>query len=145
MGSNPVWRASGHQQAGRRSGASLDTTRLGPTQCQRAQARHVHREVCERIGLDQPTGEGAVSERPPSVDGFRWPSGEKSVRRSVTFNPQGWETVFGRYPREVSRPTLIGRTAVRSGIDVLLGTQSGHIACRSLRLSFCPGIPSRSC
>ena len=28
--------------------------------------------------------------------------------------------------------------AVRNGIDVLLGTQSGHIACRSLRLSFCP-------
>ena len=73
VGRNPVWRASGHQRAGRRSGASLDTTRLGPTQCQRAQARHVHREVCERIGLDQPieTGEGAVSERPPSFDGFR--------------------------------------------------------------------------
>ena len=25
-------------------------------------------------------------------------STETSVRRSVTFNPQGWETVFGRYP-----------------------------------------------
>ena len=28
--------------------------------------------------------------------------------------------------------------AVRSGINVLLGTQSGHIACRSLHPSFCP-------
>ena len=27
---------------------------------------------------------------------------------------------------------------VHSGINVLLGTRSGHIACRSLRLSFCP-------
>ena len=28
--------------------------------------------------------------------------------------------------------------AVRSGINVLLGTQSGHIACQSLHPSFCP-------
>ena len=63
--------------------------------------RHVHRNVCETIGHDQPTRMG---------DRF-------------------WQV----------------SPAVRSGIDVLLGTQSGHIACRSLRLSFCPGIPSRSC
>ena len=72
-------------------------------------------------------------------------STETSVRRSVTFNPQGWETVFlagisARYPghRPWTWASLIGRTAVRSGIDVLLGTQSGHFA--SLRLSFCPGF-----
>ena len=34
-------------------------------------------------------------------------STETSVRRSVTFNPQGWDTVFGRYPREVSRSTTV--------------------------------------
>ena len=34
-------------------------------------------------------------------------STETSVRRSVSFNPQGWETVFGRYPREVSRSTAV--------------------------------------
>ena len=47
-----------------------------------------------------------------------------------------------RYPgrRPWTQATLIGRTAVRSDIDVLLGTQSGHFVCRSLRLSFCPGF-----
>ena len=34
-------------------------------------------------------------------------STETSVRRSVIFNPQGWETVFGRYPREVSRSSAV--------------------------------------
>ena len=32
---------------------------------------------------------------------------QKRLRRSVTFNPQGWETIFGRYPREVSRSTAV--------------------------------------
>ena len=82
VGSNPVWRASGHNRACRRSGASLDTTRLESvlkgrqtTQCQRAQARHDHRNVCGRIGRDQTTemGEWGVSERTPMVDGFRYP------------------------------------------------------------------------
>ena len=63
--------------------------------------RHLHRNVCETIGQDQPTRMG---------DRF-------------------WQV----------------SPAVRSGIDVLLGTQSGHFAFRSLRLSFCPGFPSRSC
>ena len=34
-------------------------------------------------------------------------STETSVRRSVIFNPQGWETVFGRYPREVFRSSAV--------------------------------------
>ena len=72
-GLQPSLEGHGPQRACGRSGANLDTARLGPTQCQRAQARHVHREVCERIGRDQPMemGEGAVSERLPSFDGFR--------------------------------------------------------------------------
>ena len=65
-GLQPSLEGLGPQRACRWSGANLDMTRLGPTQCQRAQARHVHRCVCERIGRDQPKemGEGAVSDRP---------------------------------------------------------------------------------
>ena len=68
-GSNPVWRSTGHNEPV--DGRVQTWTRhvSEPTQCQRAQARHVHSEVCERIGRDQPieVGEGAVSERPPPV------------------------------------------------------------------------------
>ena len=41
-------------------------------------------------------------------------STETSVRRSVTFNPQGWETVFNRYQgrRPWSQVALIGYLAV---------------------------------
>ena len=35
-----------------------------------------------------------------------------SVRRSVTFNPQGWETVFDRYPREVSRSSAVDESDI---------------------------------
>ena len=82
VGSLPsMERATGHQRAGRQSGASLDTTRPGLflTDLQPSMERatsepvdgrvqawkrlalgHDHRNVCERIGRDQPTrmGEG---------------------------------------------------------------------------------------
>ena len=70
-----VGRKPGHDTSRTNSPASRSTVGCKPghdtcrraTQCQRAQARHVHREVCERIGLDQPieTGEGWSQRDPP--------------------------------------------------------------------------------
>ena len=41
------------------------------------------------------------------------------MRRSVTINPQGWETVFGRYPRQYA--VVLTYYLVRSRVTLLVG------------------------
>ena len=41
------------------------------------------------------------------------------MRRSVTINPQGWETVFGRYPRQYA--VVLTYYWVRSRVTSLVG------------------------
>ena len=70
-GSNPVWRATGHNEPV--DGRVQTWTRNVSDQLSASEHRQDMFTVCESIGRDQPIeiGEGAVSERPPSFDGFR--------------------------------------------------------------------------
>ena len=69
-GSNPVWRATGHNEPF--DGRVHTWTRHVSDQLSASEHRQDMFTVCESIGLDQPieVGEGAVSERLPSFDGF---------------------------------------------------------------------------
>ena len=119
-----------NQRAGRRSGASLDTTRPGLFQgLQPSLEGHGPRRTCRRSGANLDTTWLGPTQCQAST-GKK--STETSVRRSVIFNPQGWETVFGRYPARYPgrRPWTRYTYWVYDSTQCVL----------SLRLFFCPGF-----
>ena len=149
MGSNPVWRALGQPASrstvGCKPGHDSPWTLLRvPTQSGGPQATTSPSTVGCKPGHDR-----SQTNSVPASTGKT--SAETSVRRSVTFNPQGWETVFGRYTREVSRSSAVdaGDTFWAYGSTQWYCRTIGY-AVGSLRLSVSSSfllswLPSRSC